>query len=160
MAASIALDSARFNEIKPAHGRKLVGTARQSVNGHTVPSTLLPCLRREIVGSLRAGRSVPQAAKEYDCSQFVAIELWLRDLERRVAGMARPMAIAAFFLTIGVSYDAWQATVGDGAEIARTFRSRRGSRRRGLEDELAEAMEHAHANIATEAPGLALERAA
>jgi hypothetical protein len=47
----------------------------------------MPCLRAEIAGSLRAGRSVEQTRKEYNCTAAVALELWLRDMERRMAAV-------------------------------------------------------------------------
>lgn len=114
--------------------RKPVERARKVVNAHSVPSTMMPALRGELVQALRAGRSVVQSAKEFDTTAVVAIELWLRDVERRLSALMRPMAVTALLL-VGVSaVDCWEAARGDGVEVQRGFRRGRRSRKRGLED--------------------------
>jgi hypothetical protein len=101
---------------------------------HDVPSTLQPWEPREIVGSLRAGRSVEQTRKEYNCTSTVALELWLRDMERRLAGLARPM-VATACLLMGVSIaDVWEPAAGGPVTIERAFLRNGRARKRGLED--------------------------
>jgi hypothetical protein len=53
---------------------------RQKVSrrAHEVPSQVMPALRKEIVGSVRAGRSIKQCASEYNVTQPTVIELWAR----------------------------------------------------------------------------------
>jgi hypothetical protein len=63
---------------------------RTRKGGHTVPSTLTLQMQQMIVASVRQGRSVAQTAKEYNCTQNVVTELWLRDLEN-VLGFARQL---------------------------------------------------------------------
>jgi hypothetical protein len=89
---------------------------------------------------MRAGRNLAQTAKEYDASMFVPVELWMRDMERRLLGMERRLAtlarpVAALgFLLMGVAVaDVWEAATGD-AVIERAFRKNGRSRKRGLED--------------------------
>jgi hypothetical protein len=101
---------------------------------HKVPSTLQRWEPGEIVASLRAGRSVEQTRTEYNTTAAVALELWLRDMEKRLAAFARPVA-ALTFLLIGVGFaDAWEAATGEGPAIERAFRKNGRSRKRGLED--------------------------
>ncbi len=145
--------------------RKPIGKAQEILTRnrhHEVPSTLQSWEPREIVGSLRAGRSVEQTRKEFNCTAAVTLELWCRDIERRLAVVMRPMAMAAYLLAALCTMDAWEYTChDDGAAIQRAFRTRRGSRRRrGLEDELAEVTDHARAECRIEAPGLGIGRAA
>jgi hypothetical protein len=113
--------------------RKPVESARQSVTArrcHEVPSTLQSWEPGEIVGSLRAGRSVEQTRKAYNCTASVALELWLRSIEKRLAGLARPM-VALSWLLMGASVgDVWQ---GNAVPVERAFRGGR-ARKRGLED--------------------------
>jgi hypothetical protein len=116
--------------------RKPVESARQIVTRgrHDVPGTLQRWEPAEIVGSLRAGRNVEQTRKEYNCTAAVALEVWLRDLERRLAGLARPMAMLAWVL-MGVSAaDVWQAAAGGTVAVERGFRRNGRARKRGLED--------------------------
>jgi hypothetical protein len=98
-----------------------------------VPGTLQVWEPGEIVGSLRAGRSVEQTRKEYNCTAAVALELWLRDVERRLANVARPVAAVAFLL-MGVSiWDVWSWQDG-AAPMERSFTRNGRARKRGLED--------------------------
>lgn len=110
--------------------RKPAGKARETATRsrcHDVPGTLMPSLRGEIVGSLRAGRSVEQTRKEYNCTAAVALELWLRDVERRLAVVMRPAAMTASLLVGLCVADAWEYARHDdgGATIQRAFRTRR-----------------------------------
>jgi hypothetical protein len=118
-------------------GPKVVEPTRKAATRtrcHDVPSTLQPWEPKEIVSSLRAGRSVEQTRKEYNTTSAVALELWLRDMERRLAGLARPVAAMAFLL-IGVSIaDVWEAALGGQAVVERAFRKTGRARKRGLED--------------------------
>jgi hypothetical protein len=118
--------------------RKPVESAQQSVNAarcHQVPSTLQRWEPGEIVGSLRAGRNVAQTSKEYHCTAAVALELWLRDVERRLTALARPVA-ALGCLLMGVAVaDAWEAAAGhSGPVVERAFGRNGRARKRGLED--------------------------
>ncbi len=65
--------------------RKPVDMARSAVNTHTVPSTVPEPIRRSIVGSLEAGRSIAQTSKAHNCTHAVAIEFWMRARNRRAA---------------------------------------------------------------------------
>jgi len=116
--------------------RKPVASARQTVTPrrrHDVPSTLQPWEPKAIVNSLRAGRSVEQTRKEYNTSAAVALELWLRDVERRLSALARPMAAMACLLMGVVFADAWEIAADD-TVIERAFRRNGRARKRGLED--------------------------
>ena len=63
--------------------RKPVGTAR-------VPSQVMPALRRMIIGSFLAGRSVKQIADEFQVTATLALELVIRaEMESRRAEMER-----------------------------------------------------------------------
>lgn len=57
--------------------RKLVQTEKKTATqrAHELPSQLMPCLRRSIVESYRAGRSVKQTATEYCVTQALVLEL-------------------------------------------------------------------------------------
>lgn len=115
--------------------RKPTEKARESVTRkrhHEVPSTLMPCLKSEIVGSLRAGRSVEQTRKEFNCSAAVALELWLRDMERRMAVVMRPAMATACLLAGLCVFDAWDSARHDDGQpnVQRAFRARRVKRGR------------------------------
>ena len=66
--------------------RKLPGTERKTA--HRSPNVVMPTMRQMIVGSVRAGRSVAQTAREYDVTQACVLELVLRssiaDVSRRL----------------------------------------------------------------------------
>lgn len=72
--------------------RKPIQEARQSLNrrtAHIVPSTLTLQMRQQILGELRAGRSVHQVAKAYNASAFVPMEIWTRAIENELRGLRR-----------------------------------------------------------------------
>lgn len=50
-----------------------------------VPSVLPLERRLEVIGEVRAGRSIHQTAKAYSVSEVVVLELYVRDLELRIA---------------------------------------------------------------------------
>lgn len=58
--------------VTPETKRKPMSQAKRA---HELPSQLMPCLRRSIVDSYRAGRSVKQTATEYCVTQALVLEL-------------------------------------------------------------------------------------
>lgn len=147
VAAAHVMDSPQIAAPRNGVGCEAVESARKTVKGrrcHQVPGTLQRWEPAEIVGSLRAGRNVEQTSKEYNCTAQVSLECWLRDVERRLAALARPVA-AMSFLLMGVAVaDVWTAAAGDGVTVQRAFGRNGRARKRGLEDgtglvELAQA---------------------
>jgi hypothetical protein len=136
MSTAHALDSAAGLFPRKGPARQGAENSRQAVTRrcHDVPSTLMPALRSAIVGSLRAGRSVEQTRKEYNCTAAVAMELWLRDLEKRFAAMARPVAMGACLLILCTGFQAFQEAYGhdEPVSVERAFRPTRA--RRGRRD--------------------------
>ncbi len=141
---SHALDCRQNRGRRNAAGREVIDQPRQSLNRrvrHQVPSTVMAPLRAEMVAAMQAGRSVAQTAKEYDASAFVPLELWMRDMDRRIkaiesrlGGLMRPMAAMACLL-IGVAVaDVWEAATDGGVAVERGFRRNGRARKRGLED--------------------------
>ncbi|HXR75170.1 MAG TPA: hypothetical protein VN737_04285 [Bryobacteraceae bacterium] len=62
-----------------------------------VPAAVLPALRPQMVGSLRAGRNLLQVQREFDVTLAVAVELWHRDsisrVERRIERLEDQVAV-------------------------------------------------------------------
>ena len=62
-----------------------VETKRKSAaRAHEVSGSMMPCLRRELIDSLRAGRELKQAAAEYKVGQSLALWLYVRAELRRM----------------------------------------------------------------------------
>ena len=117
-------------------------------------------VRERIARDWLRGVSELHLSKMYRVQREVVEQTVRFQVGTMLVGLRKGVVATACLLVGIVGMDAWDATVGEGAAIQRSFRCRaRGSRRRGLEDELAEAVEHARADLATEAPGLAMERA-
>jgi ribosomal protein L13E len=71
--------------VNPQHqARKPIVTERKSAaRPYEYLSSLMPCLRQQIIDSLRAGRGLKQVAAEYGVTRDLALELWVRaDLRR------------------------------------------------------------------------------
>jgi hypothetical protein len=49
-----------------------------ATRAHEVPSQIMPCLRKAIIGAFIAGRSVKQIANEYCVTQGLTLELVIR----------------------------------------------------------------------------------
>ncbi len=64
---------------------------RDFIKKHRTPATLFPVERQGIVGELRNGRSISQAARAYSAEPHVCIELWMRKLEREILELRRGM---------------------------------------------------------------------
>jgi hypothetical protein len=151
MSSAACSYSAREVAASNPPARQAVKSARQALNrkpSHQVPSTVMAPLREEIVAAMRAGRNVAQTAKEYDASAFVPVELWLRNLERRVVAIELAMrragvAIACLLMTC-VALEFIEAASGySEPSVERAFRSRsRRSRRRRDDSAAIEAGEH------------------
>ena len=82
-----------MDEDKQQTARKPVANATESVRDfikrHRSPSTLFMVEKAGIVASLRNGRNIEQTAKEYSAKDRVCIELWLRNLDRRLTAIER-----------------------------------------------------------------------
>lgn len=65
---------------KPIQPEKKTASQR----AREVPSQLMPCLRRSIEDSMRAGRGVKACAAEYNATQPLVLETWLRAELRRM----------------------------------------------------------------------------
>lgn len=60
---------------------------RQRVYAKRVPSSLPPEKKVLALGWLKSGRNVHQCAQEFSCSEVVIVEVWLRDVARRLAAL-------------------------------------------------------------------------
>lgn len=85
---------------QPAH--MLVAQSKQKVasSAREVPSQVMPALRKMIVSSFYAGRSIKQLSNEYKVTQACALELVIRSFvdhhqERRAANLEDALRMPA-----------------------------------------------------------------
>jgi hypothetical protein len=78
---------AALSIVRQAGSAETVVATRKPVK-HTVPGSITREMRALILSELRGGRSAVQVAKEYNVVVAVVLEIWCRDIERRVLGRA------------------------------------------------------------------------